>query len=81
MGIPYNYYEGATWEVTKVGWYECRINAEREDSFEHFSDIIEWLYEKIDKCERHSRWILTHTEMCFKFRYERDYLLFMLRWG
>jgi hypothetical protein len=81
MGIAYHYYEGPTWELTKVGWYECRINAEREDRVDYFLDIMEWLTQKIDKCNRHSRWILAQTEMCFKFRYERDYLLFMLRWG
>jgi len=81
MGIAYHYYEGPTWELTKVGWYECRINAEREDRVDYFLDIIEWLTQNIDKCNRHSRWTLAQTEMCFKFRYERDYLLFMLRWG
>jgi hypothetical protein len=44
-----------------------------------YSDVLEWLYDNIDNCERHCRWIFD-DKFRVKFRYERDYLLCALRW-
>jgi len=46
-----------------------------------FPDMVRWLYANIDKPERHARWKIIDDKMCFKFRYERDYIMFTLRWS
>jgi hypothetical protein len=46
-----------------------------------FPKMINWLYANIDKPERHARWKIVDDTMQFKFRYERDYIMFTLRWS
>lgn len=68
---------------TKPGWYmyTCAAKPYQFDIFlDRYHDIIDWLYLTFEKCERHVVWGLTHEVMFFKFRYERDYMLFLLRW-
>lgn len=77
--LPYNYYDyGRSWEHTNEGWHKIII--ERTGSFKHLS-MVQWLYDSIDKPERHARWIRFPDASGFKFRYERDYILFTLRWA
>lgn len=72
----YDYERG--WENTNNGWYEVILqNLTRHKH----RLVVEWLYEKIDKCERHTRWVRFDECSKFKFRYERDYILFTLRWS
>lgn len=78
--FPYNYYDSARgWELTNPGWLTVcitNINAERH------IEIVKWLYENVDGTERHSRWIMFFDHSSgFKFRYERDYIHFTLRWS
>lgn len=72
----YDYERG--WENTNPGWHEVIINyIDREKH----RLIIEWMYEKIDNPERHARWVRLEDSSRFRFRYERDYILFTLRWS
>jgi hypothetical protein len=71
--------EGPTWEDTKPGWHEVELNLSGQ--INRYREIMEWLYNSIDKCERHCRWFQTATGIKVKFRYERDYILFTLRWS
>jgi hypothetical protein len=67
------------WEHTKPGWYECSIGAEHMNKY---VEMTEWLVNNIGKYKRHCRWCVTDTNIVsFKFRYERDYILFTLRWS
>ena len=71
---------------TQPGWYLYSYDAPpgQFDNFMHiYYDMIEWLYSAIGKCERHAVWgiITDENKMFFKFRYERDFLMFMLRWA
>ena len=84
------------WNDTKPGWYLCRITPVKLGSFYEpdslYREIITWLYTTIDECERHVRWSnvdASYTPMgsieygntlCVKFRYERDYNWFAIRW-
>lgn len=71
------------WSDVKPGWYEHKINLPEITSHSAFinwyADIIDWIYANVPNCERHCRWIFD-DKFCIKFRYERDYLLFALRW-
>lgn len=71
--------EGPTWFDTKVGWHELELNLNGQ--VKRYREIIEWLYNTIDKPERHCRWFETTVGIRIKFRYERDYILATLRWS
>ena len=57
-------------------------NAQAKIDLDKFNEIIKWLENNIGKHERHCRWGVTGDDLIsFKFRYERDYIMFTLRWS
>ena len=80
MAVIYELYDqDRGWEHTQPGWYECTVRAEHIDKY---VEMTEWLVNNIGKYKRHCRWCVTDTNIVsFKFRYERDYILFTLRWS
>jgi hypothetical protein len=64
------------WDSIKK-WHKVVINYYPNK----FPEILRWLYANIDKPERHARWKIVDDTMQFKFRYERDYIMFTLRWS
>ena len=92
MAVMYEHYDEAGWEHTQPGWYECSVRTEDIDKYDESSvevkridkylELIDWLYSNIGKCERHSRWRTTSDNtVSVKFRYEKDYIMFTLRWS
>lgn len=79
-GVPYNYFDmNRGWDHTNPGWYEIILND--VISFRHVK-MVTWLYDRLDNPERHCRWIrFSDNSSAFKFRYERDYILFTLTWS
>jgi hypothetical protein len=76
----YDYNVG--WENTKPGWHECTVCIKHVDKIDKINEIIKWLEINIGKYERHCRWGITDDDIIsFKFRYERDYIMFTLRWS
>lgn len=68
----------------RPGWYEFRIDREQEFSYDwmnHYESIVLWIQSNVEMPERHARWIIHPEHATFKFRYERDYLRFVLRWS
>jgi hypothetical protein len=63
-----------TWEDTFPGWYEHVIHVD-ENLPETYEEVLEWLYNRIDNCERHARWMMTRSTIYIRFRYERDVIL------
>jgi hypothetical protein len=63
------------WEATQPGWYEYHITIGKDSMSETHEQVIEWLYNRIDNCERHARWIVSRRMIKLKFRYERDLIL------
>ena len=80
MAMIIEHYDYAVgWENTKPGWHECTVHVKHLDKY---NEIIKWLENNIGKHERHCRWCVTDDNIVsFKFRYERDYILFTLRWS
>jgi hypothetical protein len=79
MGYVNNHYDYTKGWNDSNRWFECVITPSTQTKHEQ---MVEWLYEKLDNCERHCRWINGfENESRFKFRYERDYILFTLRWS
>lgn len=76
----YDYKKG--WDQTNPGWYERVIYvSDPPDTITRYVEILEWMYDKLDNCERHCRWQYNGNHLYFKFRYERHYTWFNLRWG
>jgi hypothetical protein len=74
------------WEERLWGrWYSYtfpdRAGYGFDDWLDYHSNVIEWIKENIPGYEKHSRWKFIGDSSLFCFRYERDYLLFVLRWG
>ena len=70
------------WEHTKPGWYELTFHfQEPRETVTRHTEMLKWIYDNIGKCEHHCRWQYDGNYLRFKFRYERDYLWFRLRWA
>lgn len=82
-GIKSNWYDiSKGWDQTNPGWHEKIIYVEDPaESVNRFFEILEWMYDKLDMCERHCRWQYNGNYLRFKFRYERQFAWFNLRWG
>lgn len=67
----------------KEGWYRFEVPRSASDPDEwidYYQTIVEWITTNVERSERHARWIIDPNRAVFKFRYERDYLRFILRW-
>lgn len=80
MDIRYNWYDREKgFQNTCPGWYEHHVNISDDSNYEDQSDaILYWLYNRMDNCERHARWVRQINQFSVKFRHERDYLWFKL---
>ena len=82
--IPANYDWKRGWENANIGWYEYRVAfndaASIAELMERADEIVVWLYKNIDKTERHARWAPYGRGLRVKFRFEKDAVVFALRW-
>ena len=66
------------WESYKPNWYKATIRVENHDKF---SDLMRWMHTNIQGHRKHTVWRLTDGGYFeIRFRYERDYEWFVLRW-
>ncbi len=70
----YDYRKG--YYDTNPGWYEHTIHTNIKDN--HI-EALNWLYENINNPEKHCRWCSFNDRFCVKFRYEKNYVWFSLR--
>jgi hypothetical protein len=82
-GPVYVYYDRQKgWEGTNPGWYEVILHIEEpRETVIRFTDMVDWIEENIHGYKKHCRWIYAGNYLKFKFRHEKDYLWFKLRWG
>ena len=70
----------------KQGWYELVISHRDFPSLsnllDHYELIVDWIGNNIDNPDRHARWKIDAEtlNLVFRFRYERDYISFVLKW-
>jgi len=70
------------WQGTNPGWYEVVIHIEDpHETVIRYTETLNWLEENIHGYLKHCRWMYAGNYLKYKFRYERDYLWFKLRWG
>jgi len=66
------------WNNLKPKWYTSRIKVESPQKFE---DLMKWMHENLQGHRKHTVWRLTDGGYFdIRFRFERDYILFVLRW-
>lgn len=67
------------------GWHTYTLEyKEGNDILElerKFVDMIMWILVNVSGAYRHARWIYRDEKVTIRFRYERDYIMFMLRWS
>lgn len=71
---------------TNPRWHTYRLANDHGLSRQHrfydkYGEIVNWLYASVDNCERHAIWGLDGIDMIVRFRFEKNYLHFMLRWA
>lgn len=73
------------WEATCHGWHEHTITFDLEHSMYYYSkycEVVDWIAQNVEMHIRHSRWCRSGEKtMSVKFRFAKDYTLFMLRWA
>lgn len=77
------YYFKEHWYDNEIkNWHYSNIQKNNaNDLIREYQEIVRWLFEKIDNPGRHARWRITKDNgIEVKFRYEKDYVLFKLRW-
>lgn len=82
--IPiYNYYDRQRgWENTNKGWHEVVIQvSEPHETVIRYQATVDWIKENIHGYKKHCRWFYSGNYLKYKFRHEKDYLWFKLRWG
>lgn len=75
-----NFDQAKGWENTKPNWYGVIIELDKITGIAKYHEIINWVYDNIDNPDRHARWQLTEYGIFFRFRHERDYIWFKMRW-
>jgi hypothetical protein len=68
----------------KSGWHEKQWDYNNfidYDIADHYTNIVDWIQQNVECPERHARWKIDSYGIYFRFRYERDYLNFLLRWA
>jgi len=59
-------------------WHEAKIKVESPQKFE---EILKWLGDNVQGVKKHTVWRLTDGGILeIRFRYERDFEWFVLRW-
>jgi hypothetical protein len=69
----------SNWENFKPNWYKAKIHV---PSAEKFEELMIWMQKNLPAHRKHTLWRLTDGGTFeIRFRYERDYEWFMLRWS
>lgn len=77
-------YNNHWYKQEKAGWYEWTITRHHTDAsawINFYVGIVGWIYCHVDGYCKHARWILNPETAVFRFRYERDFLQFILKWS
>lgn len=70
-------------EKEKPGWHEITFNSSKMTVVDYltlYRNTVDWVMENVENPYRHVHWGFDATEAIFRFRHERDYLRFVLRW-
>lgn len=68
------------WKDDKPGWHEVVLLSDDSNIDKLHENVLKYLYEKVPGCEKHCRWIRMANSLLIKFRHEKHYMWFKLRW-
>lgn len=72
-------YEASSFDKTVNDWHRAKI---RIESPEKLDEVTTWLITTIDGWHKHADWrLIEGGYLDLRFRHEKDYEWFMLRWG
>lgn len=81
MDIRGNFNRQKGWAGTNPGWYQLTIVIEGpRESILKYLETIAWLGRHVDGYHKHVCWMYAGNYLKYKFRYERDYVWFKMRW-
>jgi hypothetical protein len=66
------------------GWHTLRVERSWPSATQwlfNYRLIVSWINDNLESPRKHCRWCVEPDHAEFSFRYERDYLRFILRWG
>lgn len=66
------------WNTNCNEWYHSVVNI--YDDYTLSINIINWLYDNVEGAEKHVRWQYIRSFFHVKFRHERDFIWFNMRW-
>ena len=70
------------WDGTSPGWFEVILYiADPAETVIRYTETLIWIEENIHGYHKHCRWFYAGNYLKYKFRHEKDYLWFKLRWG
>jgi hypothetical protein len=79
--IPNTYWD----ENKQTGWYQYDYPNDKTlysyNFIRKYCDIVYWIQENIPMHYRHTRWTADEERIRVRFRYERDFIMFTLRWS
>ena len=52
-----------------------------DDAVNKYMEMLEWVENNIDGYYKHCKWQMTAELIKIKFRHEKDYFYFILRWS
>lgn len=70
------------WDDSNWYYYEFNTtNLDVDEAVDKYFLMLEWVENNIDGFHKHCKWQMTDTLIKVKFRHEKDYFYFMLRWS
>jgi len=67
------------------GWHTYSLEYREGDNIllleQKYVSMIMWILQNVSGAYRHARWKYSEEKITVKFRYERDYIMFMLSWS
>jgi hypothetical protein len=70
------------WDDSNWHYYEYNTtNLDIDDAVNKYMEMLEWVENNIDGHYKHCKWQMTDELIKIKFRHEKDYFYFMLRWS
>lgn len=76
--IPINWHKsGQKWHT----WTFSRPCDDTLDWIDFYTARVSWIQDYVDGSYKHSCWCIWPEFATYKFRYEKDYLNFILRWS
>ena len=70
------------WDGTNPGRHEVILHIQDPaETVIRYTETLIWIEENIQGYNKHCRWFYAGNYLKYKFRYEKDYLWFKLRWG